>query len=448
MTQNSIDDMSRRRRWWTSVGPGLITACVVIGPGSILTSSQVGAANEFSMLWVVALSVVFMMVYMTLGARLGVVASQAPADLIRQRVGPWLAVLVGVSVFLISALFQAGNNLGVHSAFEPYTGFEYVVVVFNVLAIAFLFVFKNVYRAIEKLMMLFVALMLISFAANLIWTGPDFGRMADGFIPRVGQIDINVLGLVGTTFVITAAYYQAYLVRQKGWTVANLKSGLTDARVGAVIMALITIMLMSVAAAGLYDAENPVKLTGAADVAAALNKLFGSSAQMIFCIGLFSAAYSSFLVNSMIGGFILADGLGLGSKPTDLWPKVLTSAVLLIGMVIAMAVVIMKFDRVPTIIAAQAVTVIASPLVAGTLLWLTNRRDIMGEHRNGPLINTLAILGLLLLVAIAWRTATTVIPKKWEQWQSKPAQSASLRDSQALAKCQEFHAAMSAAHRS
>ena len=61
------------RPWYRRIGPGLITACVVIGPGSILTSSTVGANKGYSMLWIVVVSVVFMLVYMTMGAKLGVV---------------------------------------------------------------------------------------------------------------------------------------------------------------------------------------------------------------------------------------------------------------------------------------------------------------------------------------------------------------------------------------
>ena len=64
---------SPRRRWYQSIGPGLITACVVIGPGSILTSSTVGATHGFQIVWVLAVAVVFMMVYTMLGAKLGVV---------------------------------------------------------------------------------------------------------------------------------------------------------------------------------------------------------------------------------------------------------------------------------------------------------------------------------------------------------------------------------------
>lgn len=403
--------------WYTRIGPGLITACVVIGPGSIMTSSSVGAKEGYGMLWVVIVSVVFMMVYMTLGAKLGAVAKEAPCDLIRSRAGKPLAYALGLIVFFISAAFQSGNNIGVAAAFEAFVDdsdwlIAVLVIAFNALAISFLFIFKNLYQTIEKLMMGFVALMLISFAVNLFRLGPSLTGMAKGFIPSPGDIDITVLGLIGTTFVITAAFYQAYLVRQKGWDVDDVKSGLVDARVGSVIMALITIMLMSTAAAGLYREGETVQLSNPVAVADALKPTFGESGRIIFCLGLFSAAYSSFLINSMIGGFMAADGLGLGSNPRDLGPRVLTTLVLLTGMSVALAVIVLDFDRTPTIIAAQAVTVVGSPLVAGVLLWLTSRRDVMGDRTNGTGTMVLAGVGLVLLLGMAANTAFISIPKK------------------------------------
>jgi Mn2+/Fe2+ NRAMP family transporter len=279
-----------------------------------------------------------------------------------------------------------------------------------------LFAFKNLYQALERVMMCLVAVMLISFSINLIKLRPDLGAAAKGLVvPTFGDLDLALLGLVGTTFVITAAYYQAYLVRQKGWQMEDLQSGLVDARVGSVIMAVITIVLMATAAAGLYTGEE-VSLSSPVDVAVALEPTFGTVGKVVFCVGLFSAAYSSFLVNSMIGGFMAADGLGLGSKPTDLGPRVLTTVALLSGMAVGLAAIVLDFDRTPTIIAAQAVTVVGAPLVAGVLLWLTSRRDIMGDHVNGPVTKAIGWAGFLLLLAMAGRTAFFVLPQKVDKY--------------------------------
>jgi len=389
-----------------------------------MTSSTVGANRSYSMLWIVVVSVAFMLTFMTLGAKLGAVANASPGDWICRKAGRWLAILVGGCVFFISAAFQSGNNIGVAAAFEAFVDSKplvaSMVVAFNALAITFLFAFKNLYRVLERLMMMFVALMLISFGVNLISLKPDLSALFRGFIPAVGSIDLAVLGLIGTTFVITAAFYQIYLVQQKGWDVKEVRTGIIDARVGSVIMALITIMLMSTAAAGLYTGAS-ITLKDPVAVAEALEPTFGTQGKIIFCLGLFSAAYSSFLINSMIGGFILSDGLGLGSKPSDLAPRLLTTCALLTGMIVALATMVMGFDRTPTIIAAQAVTVVGAPLVAAVLLWLASSKDVMGSNAASIPTRVFAMVGLALLIAMAADTAVNKLPKTISDYRARLA---------------------------
>jgi Mn2+/Fe2+ NRAMP family transporter len=177
---------------------------------------------------------------------------------------------------------------------------------------------------------------------------------------------------------------------------------MVDVRVSAVIMALITLIIMATAAAVLRGRD----LTSVADVATQLRPLFGETGRAVFCLGLFAAAFSSFLVNSMIGGFVLADALQLGNTPAHRGPRIFTVVVLLTGMCVALYAILSKTQPVGAIVAAQAVTVLAAPLMAAALLWLTNLESVMGEHRNGPLLNLAAGAGLVLLTAMAWYTAT------------------------------------------
>jgi NRAMP (natural resistance-associated macrophage protein)-like metal ion transporter len=419
----SHENKTSSRPWYRRLGPGLITACVVIGPGSILTSSKIGAQLGYSMVWVVVVAVLLMMVYMMLGARLGVVSGESSADLLTRKAGRWLAAFVGVSVFFVAGAFQFGNNLGVHAAIAnlgehspiaQYVDWNYSVVIFNVLAILFVFGFKDLYRALERLMSVFVGVMLVAFAVNLAFARPALGELFAGFVPSLprgadgavfsltSDVTLQLIALVGTTFVIAAAYYQSYLVRQKGWHEKDLADGLIDARVGSAIMALITLMIMATSAAVLRGKD----LVDVSEIANQLVPLFGETGRVVFCTGLFCAAFSSFIVNSMIGGFLLADGFGLGSKPTDLWPRLLTVLILLLGMVVALAVIVQGQKPVAAIVLAQALTVIVAPLLAGCLLWLTNSRDVMGDRCNSPAVNFVAGIGFLMLLVMALNTAT------------------------------------------
>jgi manganese transport protein len=137
--------------------------------------------------------------------------------------------------------------------------------------------------------------------------------------------------------------------------------------------------------------------------------LLGPTAHLIFCIGLLAVAMNPFLINAMIGGSILADGLGKPSKLDDPWPRRFTVGVLVVGMVVAMLILHTPIKKVNAIIFGQALTVLGNPLMAVTLLWLANRKDIMGERRNGIVANTLGGLGLVVVLFMAVRVALRIV---------------------------------------
>ena len=93
-------------------------------------------------------------------------------------------------------------------------------------------------------------------------------------------------------------------------------------------------------------------------------------------------------------------------------------------MVIALASTLLGFDRTPTLIFAQAVTVLGAPLIAIVLLWLTSSQDIMGDSKNGSATKVLGVVGLVLLFGMAYRTAFHSIPAQWADW-TKPAEEVS-----------------------
>jgi Mn2+/Fe2+ NRAMP family transporter len=214
-----------------------------------------------------------------------------------------------------------------------------------------------------------------------------------------------VQGLIATTFSVAAAFYQSYLVRQKGWTSEHLRQGLVDSVVGISMLGLMSLMIMVTAAAVLHENQDVRSLQSAADVARQLQPLFGTFATGLFCMGIFAGAFSSFLVNAMIGGTVLSDGLGKGGQMDDWWPRMCTVLALLMGMVIAIAVKTVKFNTGNLIIFAQALTVLGNPLLAGVMLWLATRKDLTGDRKIPLWMKILAGIGFLLVLVLSLRTA-------------------------------------------
>ncbi|WP_419032479.1 divalent metal cation transporter, partial [Dysgonomonas gadei] len=58
----------------SSFGPGLITAALVLGPGTITVCSNAGALTGYTMLWVIAVSSLFMISMTRVAAKMGCVS--------------------------------------------------------------------------------------------------------------------------------------------------------------------------------------------------------------------------------------------------------------------------------------------------------------------------------------------------------------------------------------
>jgi Mn2+/Fe2+ NRAMP family transporter len=146
-------------------------------------------------------------------------------------------------------------------------------------------------------------------------------------------------------------------------------------------------------------------------LAESLKPLLGAVAFVAFSIGLVAVASNPFLINAMIGGSILADGAGKPARLRDPWPRGLTVVVLLVGMVVAILALKTGEKPVNLLIFGQALTVIGNPLMAATMLWLANRKDVMGDRRNNLLQNVLGGIGLLVVLLAAYRVLTIVALK-------------------------------------
>jgi len=130
-----------------------------------------------------------------------------------------------------------------------------------------------------------------------------------------------------------------------------------------------------------------------------MEALFGSSAKVIFSVGLCAAAFSSMMVNSVIGGGLLADGLGLGRSMNDRSTKIFIVAILLIGMLVAL---LFRGNAIYALIMAQASSILAVPLIAVGLLLILNNKKVMGTYRNNVLQNLIALAGFVVVCIMVY----------------------------------------------
>ncbi|WP_255359127.1 divalent metal cation transporter [Haladaptatus sp. R4] len=102
--------LSRRLK---ALGPALVLAAVVVGPGSIALSTIAGGTYGYRLLWIPVAATVFMITYTWMAARIGVVTGDTLFQVARTKYGKRTSQLAGVLGFCTIVAFQAGNNAGI-----------------------------------------------------------------------------------------------------------------------------------------------------------------------------------------------------------------------------------------------------------------------------------------------------------------------------------------------
>lgn len=217
-----------------------------------------------------------------------------------------------------------------------------------------------------------VVLMLASFVITLVISKLDLSRLA-------GQFNFNLpngseflaVALIACSFSVVGAFYQSYLVQEKGWTKGASKSPERESLSGVLILGIITSTVMLTAASVLFP--QGIKVNSATEMAMTLERIFGSYSTIIFMLGHFAASFSSLIGNATLGGVLLSDALNIGRKMESRRVRYVIMSVIVIGSAVAMI-----FGSLPIklIVMAQGFAVIVVPII-GVMIYLVARGNII-----------------------------------------------------------------------
>ncbi len=397
MPEKEFRESNTIRSWVRILGPGVITAALVFGPGSLTIASKLGAGFGYKLLWVVILTTIFMAIFTLMGAKIGISLEKSLITTIREKYGKAFSLIIGFGVFLVTASFQSGNAIGAGLAFAELFNTSSVpwILLFSFLAIILLFL-KSFYRVLEKIMVGMIGIMIFSFLITLILSGPQIKSLAKGIIPSIPSgSELLVIALIASSFSIVGAFYQAYLVQERGWKKHQLKMCQYESLTGIIILGMVTFMIMAAAGSVLFPKSIPVN--SAAEMGKALEPLFGNLASSVFMIGLFAASFSSLLGNATLGGAVLADAFSLGNKLSSFPLRLLIMIVIITGAVIAVA---FNHLQLKLIVIAQALTMIVAPIVGIFILLVSSNNTIMGDLKISRNYKIIGILGLIIILVL------------------------------------------------
>lgn len=388
------------------MGPGLLVTAAFIGPGTVTTATLAGASFGFALLWAVVFSAAATLILQEMSARIGLVARMGPAEALRVSIeNPMLRgfalVLVILAIGFGNAAFQTGNITGAAIGLEAAAGGSSRLWSILIGASAGVMLFFGTYRHIERLLIVLVVLMSAAFITTAWIARPPIHSLLDGLIPRIpdGSM-LTVIALIGTTVVPYNLFLHAGAVQVKWPAHVPLRESLSQARWDAGLSigigGLVTFSIVLTAAS--FFAQGTT-IESASRMADQLVPHLGSGARYLFLAGLTAAGLTSAVTAPLAAAYATCGALGRPADLTSTSFRAIWFAVLVIGTILAS----LGQNPIQAIRFAQAFNGLLLPIVAVFLLYVMNRRRLLGEHTNGPLANVLGAIVVLVTAAFGLR---------------------------------------------
>ena len=397
-----------------NIGPGALVAAAFIGPGTVTVCTLAGIQFGFTLLWAMTLSIIATVILQETSARIGLVTQKGLSQVLREQLPDgilrkFILGLVLAAIVVGNAAYEGGNisggvlglqalgNTGVIDMGSfSINGYSLLIGV-----IAFILLYLGNYKVLEKVFLVLVILMSVSFVITAILTKPDLWALFKGsLIPTFPEGSIlMIVALVGTTVVPYNLFLHASLVNQK-W---NNKTDLPAARrdtVVAVILGGLVSMCVIIAASSL----NGSAITGAAGLAQSLEPLYGSAARYCIGLGLFAAGITSAITAPLAAAYVAQGCLKLGGDLKSTYFRMTWMVILILGVGLAA----FGIKPVEIIQFAQVANGILLPVIAGILIWLANRSELLGSYRNSKVKNTLSIFILIVTIILGGRAILNV----------------------------------------
>ena len=393
--------MKRWIRYAHQMGPAWIISAVACGPATLASVSIAGASYGFDLLWVVILSAIFGATAQYLAARIGIIEGRGIIATVEKRLGnvwAWLLAIDAVLATYIAALVLMNALVGITSLVTrietPWWGIPYALII----ALALI---RGGYRWFENICKVFVGFVVCCFIITAIQVDIAYVDVAGGIIPNIpGGIDsaLMIAAILGGAVHITIIGMHTYNTNARKWAKKDLGLARFDNTLSmGFAFGIYSLAIFVVAAAVLHP--NNIKIKLATDAALSLGPLLGENAMVIFLLGLWAATLSTISPTFLAGTYFIFDKMKWEPNPKDrkFHIVILGSALLsAFGPFIKGSF----FLLLPFML---ALGLCGTPLIIAIILYLLNKREVVGEYSNSVVLNVLGIITLVITTVVAVR---------------------------------------------
>jgi len=386
-------------------GPSTLVTAAFIGPGTLTVCTISGAIQGYSLLWVLLFATIATIALQEMAARLGLITQKGLGEAIRcelrHPIVKWCSILlVFVAIIIGNAAYEAGNISGAVLGLSGVFG-ESILWPISIGIAAFVLLYAGKFRVIEQILIALVILMSFVFLVTAIVVQPDMAQVFRGFIPSIDDSNqLAVLALIGTTVVPYNLFLHASSVKNKWKKPEQLSHLRKENAVAIALGGLISMAIIITSAATILGSS----VSGMDEMAAQLEPLLGSWSKYFLGAGLFAAGISSSITAPLAAAYAAKGIFKWNKDESDLKFRMVWMIVLIVGVNFSLA----GYRPTEVIQVAQIANGILLPIIVFFLVYICNKKSLLGNYINKPWQNILATIVVLLSLIISLRSLNSV----------------------------------------
>lgn len=386
--------------------PGIFLLGFNIGTGSVTAMAKAGADYGMTLLWTIVASCLCTLFMINLYGRYTLVTGETALEAFKKHIHP------GVGIFFLVALTfgVCGSVMGVMGivadiCYEWSKSFvdggisQIYFAAFFVSLVYFIF-WNGKTQFFERCLAVVVAIMSACFLVNFFIMMPPPVEIIQGLIPNIPEVTVGtdkgpflvIASMIGTTVFSGLFIIRTTLVKEAGWTMSDYNKQRNDAIFSVFLMFVISASIMAASAGTLH--QEGISLSSASQMIGILEPLAGSLATSIFAFGLIAAGVSSQFPNILMLPWLICDYKGIKRDMTLTKYRIMVFVISLLGLIVP----IFEARPVFVMIISQAFNAVILPVTVGCIFYLSNRKDLMQENKNGLVANL--ALGTIFLFSI------------------------------------------------
>ena len=417
------------RRVLSFFGPAYLVSVGYMDPGNWATDLAGGSKFGYTLIWVLLMSNMMALLLQSMSARLGIVRGRDLAQANRETYPKYINISFYVLAEIAIAATDLAEILGMAIGIQLLTGLPLIWGVALTVLDTFLFLFLQRFgiRKMEAFIISLVAIIGLSFLAEILMAKPLVGEVIKGFIPSIPNDEALyiAIGIIGATVMPHNLYLHSALVQTRKIKRDNegikrmLKLNFIDSAIALNLAFFVNAFILILAATVFFKTG----LTEVAEIKEAhrlLEPMLGSKwAPTLFAIALIASGQSSTITGTLAGQIIMEGYLHLRINP--LVRRLMTR---LIAIVPAVLVILINGEENidQLLIFSQVILSLQLGFAIIPLIHFTSDKKKMGAFAIKPIIIILASLVAAILiylnlkmvndqVASFFNTSTSIILK-------------------------------------